>query len=283
MHGVRVPEQVVEIAEDLLIGAHQEHAEVVGRAREPMQRQRPPDAAAIDELIDLAVGIAGDVAQHAHPVRPLVQPMDRHDREELLDRPAVGHRLKEREVAEIGVGQRLVEALEVFGQLVQRLGELPELHADRPIQVLGERALLERQIAAREQVHRHVERLLGVVVALQRVAGGQAVVGLDQVDQRLFHLGRRGLGHVLVAKLGHVEHVHDEEAVIGDDRPAALRDDRRVGHLRLVAHGLQVIDHVVRVLFERVVHAGFEVGLRAVVVDARARRRRPCSAGRRRP
>ena len=50
------------------------------------------------------------------------------------------------------------------------------------------RALLERQVAAAEQVHRHVERLLRVVVALERVARRQAVVGLDQVDERLLHL-----------------------------------------------------------------------------------------------
>ena len=55
-----------------------------------------------------------------------------------------------------------------------------------------------------------------------------------------------------------------------DDRASAFRDDRRVRHLRLVAHRLQVVDDVVGVFLQRVVHARFEVGLRAVVVDAEA-------------
>ncbi len=54
------------------------------------------------------------------------------------------------------------------------------------------------------------------------------------------------------------------------DRPAAFRHDRRVRHLRLVTHRLQVIDDVVGVFLERVVDARFEVGLRAVVVHAEA-------------
>ena len=204
------------------------------------------------------------------PRRPLVQPVNRHDRKELLDRPAVGNRLEQREVAEVGVRQRLVEALEILRHVVHRLHQLLKLQADRPVEVLGQRSLLERQIAAREQVHRHVERLLGVVVALERVPRRQAVVGLDQIDQRLFHLRRRGLRHGLVAEAGDAEHVEHQHAVMRDDRAAAFRDDRRVRHLRLVAHGLQVIDDVVGVLLQRVVHARLEVGLRAVVVDAEA-------------
>ena len=62
---------------------------------------------------------------------------------------------------------------------------LLELGADRPEQVLGHAALLERQVAAVEQAERHVERLLRVVEGLERVAGRDVVVGLDEVDERL--------------------------------------------------------------------------------------------------
>ena len=64
VHGVGVAEQVVQVAEDLLVGADQEHAEVVRLAVERVQRQRLLDVAAVDELVDLAVGVAGDVAEH---------------------------------------------------------------------------------------------------------------------------------------------------------------------------------------------------------------------------
>ena len=73
-----------------------------------------------------------------------------------------------------------------------------------------------------------------------------------------------------VAEAGHAEHVEDEHAVVRDDRAAALGDDRRVRHARVVAHRLDVVDDVVGVFLERVVDARLEVGLRAVVVDAEA-------------
>ena len=116
--------------------------------------------------------------------------MDRHHREQLLDRPAVGARLEQREVAEVGVGHRVVEALQVLRHVVHLRDELAQLDENRPVEVLGLAALLERQVAAGEQVERHVERLLRVVEALERVAGGQVLVGLEQIDDRLLRLVR---------------------------------------------------------------------------------------------
>ena len=55
---------------------------------------RAADVTAVDELVDLAVRVAGDVPEHGPPRRGFAQPMDRHDREELLDCPRVGHRLE---------------------------------------------------------------------------------------------------------------------------------------------------------------------------------------------
>ena len=45
--------------------------------------------------------------------------------------------------------------------------------------------LIQRQVAAGEQVHRHVERLLGVVVAFQHVAHREVLIRLQQVGERL--------------------------------------------------------------------------------------------------
>ena len=67
MHGVGVAEQVVQIAEDLLVGADQEDAEVVVLAVERVQLEHVLDVAAVDEVVDLAVGVAGDVGEHRAP------------------------------------------------------------------------------------------------------------------------------------------------------------------------------------------------------------------------
>jgi hypothetical protein len=48
-----------------------------------VEQQRAFHVAAIDELIDLAIGIAGDIAEHRVMGRPFVQAMDRRDRKQL--------------------------------------------------------------------------------------------------------------------------------------------------------------------------------------------------------
>ena len=82
--------------------------------------------------------------------------------------------------------------------------------------------------------------------------------------------GEMRLGDLLFAEGRDAEDVEDQHAVVGDDRAAALRDDRRMLHAGVVAHRLDVVDDVVGVFLERVVDARFEVGLRPVVVDAQA-------------
>ena len=57
--------------------------------------------------------------------------------------------------------------------------------------------------------------------------------------------------------------------MIRRDGAAAFGDDGRVRHFRFVANALDVIDDVARIFLKRVVDARFEIGLRAVVVDAK--------------
>ena len=76
------------------------------------------------------------------------------------------------------------------------------------------------------------------------------------------------LRQFLFAESGDAQHIEDEHAVVGDNRAAALRDDRRVLHPGVVAHRLDVKHDVVGVFLERVVDARFEIRLRAIVVDA---------------
>ena len=64
VHGVRVSEQVVQVAQDFLVGADEECPEHVGRVIEGMQQQRAFDVPPIDEVIDLAIRVARDVGQH---------------------------------------------------------------------------------------------------------------------------------------------------------------------------------------------------------------------------
>ena len=127
-----------------------------------------------------------------------------------------------------------------------------------------------RQVAEVEQVQRLVHRLHGVVVALQQVLLGQVAVDAEQVGDLLRRVGGHLRRHLVAVEVGHAQHVEDQHAVIGDHRPARLGDDRRVRHAGLVADALDAEDDVVGVFLQRVIDRRFEVGLRAVVVDAQA-------------
>ena len=67
VHDVRVAEEVVQVAERLLVRAHEERREEVGAAVGGVESQRLLDVAQIDERVDLAVGVAGDVGQGRAP------------------------------------------------------------------------------------------------------------------------------------------------------------------------------------------------------------------------
>ena len=72
-----------------------------------MQRQGVAHVAQINELVNLSVGIAGDVHQSRLARRAFVQPADGHDWEKLSQRPVIQQRLEDGKVAEILVGERV--------------------------------------------------------------------------------------------------------------------------------------------------------------------------------
>ena len=106
MYGIGVAEQVVHVAQYFLIGTDQEHGEVIVFAfLQRMHRQAVGDMAVGHEVGDFSVRIAGDILYRGVRVRTFVQPLYRHDGEELVYGPCVRQALEQREIAEILVGQ----------------------------------------------------------------------------------------------------------------------------------------------------------------------------------
>src|SRR5213075_19009 len=64
------------------------------------------------------------------------------------------------------------------------------------------------------------------------------------------------------------QHVEDEHRVISHHGPAGFGNNRRMGSASLVADFLDVEDDIVGVFLKAVVDGGFEVGFRAIVIDA---------------
>ena len=268
MDGVGVTEQVVQVAEDLLVRADEKHAEEVVRSVELVQRQRPLDVSTVDELIDATVGITGDVLQNDAVRGPLVHPVKRDDGKKLLDGPTVGKALEQGEVAEVVVREGVAEPRQFLGDVVELFDVPGNLSGGHPVEVFCGGALLERHVPEAEQAQRLVERLLGVMQALDQIPAVDSVERSLKVQQRLGVVIPDAETLPDQARRGDADHVEREDAVVGRDRPAALGEHHRVRDFGFIADRSDVVDDVVGVFLERVVHARAEVGLGTIVVDA---------------
>ncbi len=132
---------------------------------------------------------------------------------------------------------------------------------------LGLAALRERQIAQAEQIQRRIQRLLRVVKTFQQILRAQRAVGFLQIDERLLGVFRHRRESIF-PETAHPQYIEHQDAVICGDGAPAFGHDGRMRHFGFVAHVLDVIHDVVRVFLQRVIDARFEIGLRAVVIDA---------------
>ena len=135
--------------------------------------------------------------------------MNRHDRKELLHGPTVGHALKQREVAEVSIGQQAVEPFELFRKKVELLRQPQNLAADRPVEIFRQAALCERKIAEAEQIQRRIKRLLRIVKALEQILLGERrdAFRTDRSGAaRHLRADRRQLFFAESADAQHVEH-----------------------------------------------------------------------------
>ena len=135
MDGVGVAEEVVHVAQDFLVGTHEEHADVVVFAlADGMEREVRSLLVVIDVGRDLAVAVAGDVLDGRRAGGFLREAFDGHDGEELVDAPRVGERLEDREVAEILVAHRLVEFAELVGHVLLVVDEFADFVGYAPVE-----------------------------------------------------------------------------------------------------------------------------------------------------
>src|SRR6202022_2051800 len=88
---VHATKEVVKVAHDVLIRAHEEKAEIVRLTRlELMERQSILDVAKIDELRNLTVRITGDVHERGIANRLFIKAMNRDNRKKMLNGPVCG-------------------------------------------------------------------------------------------------------------------------------------------------------------------------------------------------
>ena len=95
------PKQIVIHPERFLVCADEEEGEIIRFGIDAVQLERLFDIAQIHKFVDLAIGIAGDVAQSPALRRLLRQASDRNDGKQLIQRPAIGSGLEYGEVADV--------------------------------------------------------------------------------------------------------------------------------------------------------------------------------------
>ena len=83
-----VAKEVVHIAQDLLVGTYEEHTQIIGLVLlQRMDGQRVRVMAVGHEVHHLTVAVAGDILQRGITRRTLVESLDRHDGEHLVNGP----------------------------------------------------------------------------------------------------------------------------------------------------------------------------------------------------
>ena len=235
-----------------------------------MQRQRMAERLRLHVGVDPAVGIAGQVGDHAVALRAFVQARDRHDREHLVDGPDVGNRLEHREVHEVLVDQTLVEFVQHLAVgFVVRIQLAAHGVRDGVEQVVEQGAVVEAELAVREQRLAFGQIMLGLEIDFQR---GAAVDAAHQVAQVLDHQRFAGarVRHGAVRRLfdlGDVDHHH---GVVRGHRAAGLGDHARLGQAVFGAGLLQRLHQGLRELLEPVVDRAGAARAGAFVVDAQA-------------
>src|SRR5262249_27669199 len=115
MDFIDAAEKIVQVAHDVLVGAHQEKAELVrlGLAAavsvEGMKRQGVTNVAEVDELVYLAIGIARNINKGPFLGGTFIKSVDRDDRKKLAKRPMIQQRLEDRKIAQILVAEAVFE------------------------------------------------------------------------------------------------------------------------------------------------------------------------------
>ena len=167
MHSIGVAEQVVHIAENFLICSHQEHAQIIWLIwLQSMHRNRWRHAVWRHEVSYLAVAVASHILDGGCVGWSLIKARNRDNREQLVDSPAVGQRLEQREIAEILLRQLLRHLAELFGGMLQARSHITHVASYCPEEFLNHGSCVQVEQSEAEEVESLLAYLQGIVPIL---------------------------------------------------------------------------------------------------------------------
>ena len=158
-------------------------------------------------------------------IRLRVEPVDRHDREQLPERPVIEQRLENGEVADVLIAERRLELLHFLRHVAQALVQGDDLLGELPVDALDLRFALEIEQPEREHLLRLFLDLLRIVQRLAPVVLPQLLLHVEDVaDELVIRFGELELRleRTLLDRAKRFDHEH---RMMRDDRAAALADD----------------------------------------------------------
>ena len=131
-----------------------------------MQTNSVADIFDVGKTGDFALTVAGNIDECGIHIWRLVEALYRCDRKELLARPMVDQRLKNRKVTDVLFRHYLRQIFQFFWSVSAFLGLIAELLADCPVERVALRAFGEVDVAETEETVGFFLFLLSVVVTL---------------------------------------------------------------------------------------------------------------------
>jgi hypothetical protein len=219
----------VQVAQNLLVRPHQEDAQVVLVVVGRVQLQH-----VLHFRLSMKCSIFPSESQvmsasTARRVGLLVQPVDGHDREELVDGPRVRQRLEDGEVAEVRVRQLLLQRLQLLGISPDSRAIRMIFWQMRPEDVLRLARAGPATGAQGEEGEALLLVVLGVVVGSSRflfVTSLKVAMRLRTTEWDLSP-ACRGCGP---GRTRSCQHVHHQHGVVGHHGAARLGHQRGVRH-----------------------------------------------------
>ncbi len=188
---IGIAQKIMQVTEGFLIGADQENAEVILMIRfQFVQRERVFHIVQVNETINLAVAVAGDIRQNGLTCGFLIEAVNGHHGEQLVDRPHVRERLKYAEIAVIRVGKHGVQMLQLVRDAVVFLRLARDIAHHVPENLFRLGAVAQRDGPVFEKLAHFVAIEDGVIQAFLHVFGVHGAGRFHQVANLLVRVVR---------------------------------------------------------------------------------------------
>ncbi len=244
----------MKITQGFLVGTDQKSAEKIFFIfLQVMERQIPVNPMRINEAVDFTVTVTGDIGQNCIPVRFFIQPVNRHNRKELLNGPGIRQRLKYTEITIINIGKRPVKHFNFRGSILDLFGNFADLRHGGPENPLCKGSFPEGYFTVVEQASEFIPIEQGVIKAFLNIPDTQSGHGFMDITNLGMAILRQAISHLVGPEPGDIKNIEQKHGIVGHQRTAGFRDDVGMGYFLLVKGGHDTFDDIDAVFIQGII------------------------------